>query len=112
MIRNTTTGRWYRIDDSEAHDKVGHAIRKAVQRLQDTKPKTLERLRKECSANLQSRYASLSGAQKKAAKEDLHTDLAKSVSDISSLNSDPPSKREPLSSDEDTYAKKVSPKSR
>jgi hypothetical protein len=46
------TGRWYRIKESEARDKVGHAIRKAVQRLEDTQPKLFARLRKEYSAKV------------------------------------------------------------
>jgi hypothetical protein len=50
------TGRWYRIRESEARDKVGHAIRKAVQRLEDTKPKLASRLRKKFSS-LTSRVA-------------------------------------------------------
>lgn len=45
--KDERTGRWYRISDSEARDKVGHAIRKAVQRLEDTKPAKAARLRKE-----------------------------------------------------------------
>lgn len=45
--RDTRTGRWYRIKDNEARDKVGHAIRKAVQRLEETKPKLAARIRKE-----------------------------------------------------------------
>jgi hypothetical protein len=49
--RDERTGRWYRIKDSEARDKVGHAIRKAVQRLEDTKPAKAARLRKEFSTH-------------------------------------------------------------
>ena len=45
--RDPTTGRWFRIKDIEARDKVGHAIRKAVQRLEETKPKLASRLKKE-----------------------------------------------------------------
>jgi len=45
--KNVVTGRWYRIRDSEARDKVGHAIRKAVQRLEETKPKLAARLKQE-----------------------------------------------------------------
>jgi hypothetical protein len=43
--RDSRTGRWLRIKESEARDKVGHAIRKAIQRLEDTRPKTIERLK-------------------------------------------------------------------
>lgn len=45
--KDVKTGRWHIIPDSEARDKVGHAIRKQVQRLQDAKPKLAARLRKE-----------------------------------------------------------------
>jgi hypothetical protein len=41
------TGRWHRITDAEARDKVGHAIRKAVQRLEEAKPKHAARIRKD-----------------------------------------------------------------
>jgi len=45
--KDPSTGRWHRITDSEARDKVGHAIRKAVQRLEEAKPKHAARLRKD-----------------------------------------------------------------
>jgi hypothetical protein len=45
--KDDRTGRWFRIKESEARDKVGHAIRKAVQRLEETKPKLAARLKKE-----------------------------------------------------------------
>jgi hypothetical protein len=45
--KDPSTGRWFRIKDLEARDKVGHAIRKAVQRLEETKPKLATRLKKE-----------------------------------------------------------------
>jgi hypothetical protein len=45
--KDSATGRWYRIKDSEARDKVGHAIRKAVQRLEETKPKLAARIKKD-----------------------------------------------------------------
>eukprot|EP00934_Nitzschia_sp_Nitz4_P005686 Nitzschia sp. Nitz4//scaffold2_size372955//170467//171643//NITZ4_000420-RA/size372955-snap-gene-0.80-mRNA-1//-1//CDS//3329546769//5676//frame0 len=47
--RDPSSGRWFQIKESEARDKVGHAIRKAVQRLEDTKPKLAARLKKEYS---------------------------------------------------------------
>jgi hypothetical protein len=43
--------RWLRIKESEARDKVGHAIRKAIQRLEDTRPKTIERLKNQFAAS-------------------------------------------------------------
>jgi hypothetical protein len=47
FVKNDTdNGRWYIIKDSEARDKVGHAIRKAVQRLEDTRPKLAARLKR------------------------------------------------------------------
>jgi len=48
--KDERTGKWFRIKESEARDKVGHAIRKAVQRLEDTKPKLAARLKREYSA--------------------------------------------------------------
>jgi hypothetical protein len=45
--KDSATGRWYRIKENEARDKVGHAIRKAVQRLEETKPKLAARIKKE-----------------------------------------------------------------
>jgi hypothetical protein len=45
--KDPSTGRWFRIKDLEARDKVGHAIRKAVQRLEETKPKLATRLKME-----------------------------------------------------------------
>lgn len=56
--KDAASGRWYRIKEAEARDKVGHAIRKAVQRLEDTKPKLAEKLRKESVANLASQPSS------------------------------------------------------
>ena len=44
---DSKTGRWFRIKESEARDKVGHAIRKAVQRMEDAQPKLYSRLKKE-----------------------------------------------------------------
>lgn len=48
--KDSRTGRWLRIKESEARDKVGHAIRKAIQRIEDTRPKTIERLKNEYAA--------------------------------------------------------------
>lgn len=45
--KDPSSGRWLRMKDHEARDKVGHAIRKAVQRLEATKPKLAARLKKE-----------------------------------------------------------------
>lgn len=45
--KDPINGRWYRIKENEARDKVGHAIRKAVQRLEHTKPKLAAKMKKE-----------------------------------------------------------------
>ncbi|KAL3909835.1 MAG: hypothetical protein SGILL_007927, partial [Bacillariaceae sp.] len=65
--KDERTGRWYKIKDSEARDKVGHAIRKAVQRLQDTQPKLAARLRKEYAPS--PTHAAVNG-KKKPEKEE------------------------------------------
>lgn len=57
--RDSRTGRWYRIKDNEARDKVGHAIRKAVQRLEETKPKLAARIRKEHTQSASSSSSSV-----------------------------------------------------
>lgn len=49
--KDPATGRWFRIKENEARDKVGHAIRKAVQRLEETKPKLAARIKKEYSSS-------------------------------------------------------------
>jgi hypothetical protein len=48
---DSRTGRWLRIKESEARDKVGHAIRKAIQRLEETRPKTIARLKNQYAAS-------------------------------------------------------------
>jgi hypothetical protein len=45
--KDNKTGRWHRITDGEARDKVGHAIRKAVQRLEEANPKHAAKLKKD-----------------------------------------------------------------
>jgi hypothetical protein len=48
--KDNSTERWSRIKESEKRDKVGHAVRKAIHRMELTKPKTLDRLKKEASS--------------------------------------------------------------
>ena len=69
MKKDPATGRWFKIKEAEARDKVGHAIRKAVQRLEDTRPKMAERLRKQNSANPRQPSESQSSSQKKKSEE-------------------------------------------
>lgn len=56
--RDSKTGRWFKLNDWEARDKVGHAIRKAAQRMEDTKPKLVARLKREYATNPVSAQAS------------------------------------------------------
>ncbi len=59
--KDTRAGRWYRIKDNEARDKVGHAIRKAVQRLEHTKPRLAARIKKEYTTGQEHREQIRSG---------------------------------------------------
>jgi hypothetical protein len=68
--KDAASGRWYRIREAEARDKVGHAIRKAVQRIEDTKPKLAEKLRKESAANLASQASSGASVESKTSSKE------------------------------------------
>jgi hypothetical protein len=68
--KDAASGRWYRIKEAEARDKVGHAIRKAVQRIEDTKPKLAEKLRKESAANLASQVSSGASVESKTGEKE------------------------------------------
>jgi hypothetical protein len=107
--RDTKTGRWHKIKESEARDKVGHALRKVVQILEDTKPKTLERLRKQYAANPRPACASPPDTQTKPKDNDL-PDLTNVPSSNSGQSSESPSLRVARSADDDRSAGNVSPR--
>ncbi|KAG7342322.1 hypothetical protein IV203_007415 [Nitzschia inconspicua] len=77
--RDEQTGRWYRIKEIEARDKVGHAIRKAVQRLEDTMPAKADRLRREFATYSARAVFELAESSKQEVK--LSTKKCKSKSD-------------------------------
>ena len=77
--KDSTSGRWYKIKDSEAKDKCGHAVRKAVQRLEDTKPKLAARIKEE--------YMAKPASLRSAAKDTTESSSSSQTSERSSLAS-------------------------
>ena len=82
--KDETTGRWCKIKDGEARDKVGHAVRKAVQRLEDTKPRLAARLKLEHSSSNKSPVSSSSSLLTKKSRTDNAVDVSKSIEKIKS----------------------------
>jgi len=111
--KDTNTGRWYRIKESEARDKVGHAIRKAVQRLEETKPRLAARIRKEYTSSFplndneegdQNRSQSHESliASEKAMSPILSSQKLEDDRKISGISSNESPPRKQLGSEEDT----------
>ena len=81
MKLDKKSGRWYRIKDSEARDKVGHAIRKAVQRLEETQPKQYERLKKEYSEKAAAKAEAEASSEGKEREDAAEPDRQESIAE-------------------------------